>query len=93
MDSFHGDTALMDSEEYEAYVNSFDEDDIEFGVNEATIYFERPDLLVIVFGDGRNVSLELKEPEEQEKVKALLSDINFWANFVTALSGALAHTR
>ena len=38
----------MDSEEY---------DDIEFGVNEATIYFERSDLLVIVFGDGRNVSI------------------------------------
>jgi hypothetical protein len=72
----------------------YDDDyDGEYGVNEAVIYFERPDFLVIGYGDGRSVGLELKDTEEQEKIKSLLADPNFWANFVTALSGALAHTR
>ena len=64
----------------------------EFAVNEAALYFDNNNL-VVAFGDGRNVVMELENDEERGLVRTVLSDVNFWANFVTALSTAIGKHR
>jgi hypothetical protein len=67
-------------------------DDEEAEYNEAAIFFF-DNSLVIAYGDDRDITLELDNEEEKQLVKTLLADVNFWANFVNALSAAIGKHR
>ena len=60
----------------------------EWAVNEAALYFDNGNL-VVVFGYGRSVSMELSSDNEREVVKTMLGDINLWTMFINSLSSAL----
>lgn len=72
--------------------NSFWLGDEEPELNEAAIFFF-DNSLVIAYGDDRDITLELDNEEEKQLVKTLLADVNFWANFVNALSAAIGKHR
>lgn len=65
-----------------------DEEDFEFEVNEAAIYFDDKKL-VVVFGDGKQATMELESDEERALVKTVLADVNLWASFLGSLSASL----
>jgi hypothetical protein len=60
--------------------------------NEAAIYFN-DNQLVVAYGDGRNIVMELESEEERELVQTIISDVNFWSQFLSALSVALGRHR
>ena len=64
----------------------------EWAVNEAAIFFDN-NSLVIAYGDGRDITVELDDEHEKQLVKTLLADVNFWAQFVSALSAAVGKHR
>ena len=66
------------------------EDDYE--LNEAALFFDGLSL-VVAYGDDRNITVELDDEHEKAWVKALLADVNFWAQFVSALSAAVGKHR
>ena len=66
------------------------EDDYE--LNEAALFFDGLSL-VIAYGDDRDITVELDDEHEKALVKALLADVNFWAQFVSALSAAVGKHR
>ena len=66
------------------------EDDSE--LNEAALFFDGLSL-VIAYGDDRDIAVELDDEHEKALVKALLADVNFWAQFVSALSAAVGKHR
>lgn len=45
--------------------------------------------MIIEYGGGRDVVLELSSDEEEELVRTLLKDVNLWAAFVNSLSAAI----
>lgn len=65
-----------------------EQEDFEFALNEAAIYFDDMKL-VVSFGDGRAAVLELEREEERQVVREVLRDVNTWASFLNALSAAL----
>lgn len=64
------------------------QEEFEFAVNEAAIYFE-DDNLTVAFGDGKVATMELENDHEREVVKTVLKDANTWAAFLGSLSAAL----
>lgn len=68
------------------------DEDFEGELNEAAIFFDGLSL-VIAYGDGRDITVELDDEHEKALVKALLADVNFWAQFVSALSAAVGTHR
>lgn len=64
------------------------QEEFEFEVNEAAIYFDG-NQLVVAFGDGRCATMELDRDEERQVIKAVLADANTWAMFLQSLSAAL----
>lgn len=60
--------------------------------NEAAIFFDDKSL-VVAYGDGRDITIELDDEHEKQLVKTLLADVNFWAQFVSALSAAVGKHR
>ena len=69
---------------------SDDNDDYE--LNEAALFFDGLSL-VIAYGDDRDITIELDDEHEKELVRTLLADVNFWAQFVSALSAAVGKHR
>lgn len=65
-----------------------EQEEFEFAVNEAALYFEG-NTLVVAFGDGRSATMELDTDEERAVVHTVLSDANTWAMFLQSLSAAL----
>lgn len=64
------------------------EEEFEFALNEAAIYFDN-DNLVVAFGEGKVATLELERQEERDVIKKVLADVNTWAAFLGSLSAAL----
>lgn len=60
--------------------------------NEAALFFDE-NTLVVAYGDGRDITVELDDEHEKALVKTLLADVNFWAQFVSALSAAVGKHR
>ena len=60
------------------------DDDIEpdggWEQNEAALFFDDKSL-VIAYGDGRDITIELDDEHEKELVRTLLADVNFWDNY------------
>jgi hypothetical protein len=65
-----------------------EDEDFEFAVNEAAVYFD-DNRLVVAFGDGKAATMEIERDEERDVVKRVLSDANTWAAFLGSLSAAL----
>ena len=63
-----------------------------WGLNEAALFFDGLSL-VVAYGDDRDITIELDDEYEKALVKALLADVNFWAQFVSALSAAVGKHR
>ena len=70
---------------------SNDNDD-DYELNEAAFFFDGLSL-VVAYGDDRDITVELDDEHEKALVKALLADVNFWAQFVSALSAAVGKHR
>ena len=70
---------------------SNDNDD-DYELNEAALFFDGLSL-VVAYGDDRDITVELDDEHEKALVKALLADVNFWAQFVSALSAAVGKHR
>ena len=68
------------------------DDDDDYELNEAALFFDGLSL-VIAYGDDRDITVELDDEHEKELVKTLLADVNFWAQFVAALSAAVGKHR
>ena len=64
------------------------QEEFDFAVNEAAIYFEEGNLTV-AFSDGRIATMEIEREEEREIIKKVLADANTWAMFLQSLSAAL----
>lgn len=64
------------------------EEEFDFAVNEAVIYFD-DNLLVVGFGTGGEATMELGDEDERALVRSLLSDANLWASFLGSLSAAI----
>lgn len=69
-----------------------DDNDDDYELNEAALFFDDKSL-VIAYGDGRDITIELDDEHEKELVRTLLADVNFWAQFVSALSAAVGKHR
>lgn len=65
-----------------------EQEEFEFAVNEAAIFFD-DNRLVVSYGDGRTALMELDSDEERQLVKRVIGDVNFWAHFLTSLSAAI----
>jgi hypothetical protein len=65
-----------------------EQEEFEFALNEAAIYFDDMNL-VVSFADGKTATMELEREEERQVVREVLRDINTWASFLNALSAAL----
>lgn len=59
-----------------------------FAVNNAAIYFDEGNL-VVAYGDGNLVTMELEREDEREIVRKIVDDPNTWAAFLGSLSAAL----
>jgi hypothetical protein len=70
--------------------DSYDDGEGSYTDTDAVVYI-LDNKMMIEFGVERSVTLELPNAEEQEIVKALLADPNFWARFVSSISAALAN--
>lgn len=68
------------------------DDNDAYELNEAALFFDGLSL-VIAYGDDRDITVELDDEHEKALVKALLADVNFWAQFVSALSAAVGKHR
>ena len=66
------------------------EDDYE--LNEAALFFNGLSL-VVAYGDDRDITVELDDEHEKALVRTLLADVNFWVQFVSALSAAVGKHR
>jgi hypothetical protein len=71
---------------------SDEQEEFDFALNEAVIFFN-DNQLVIGYGDGRDIVMELESDHERQLVQTILSDVNFWAKFLDALSVALGRHR
>lgn len=76
--------------------DSLREDETEEDVpqNEAAFYMntERETTkLTVLFGDGRDVSLELENEGDIELVRTLLADPTFWLQILNSLSSAMTY--
>lgn len=60
-----------------------------FALNEAAIYFDEEDNLVVAFGDGKTATLELENDDERAIIRTVMRDANTWAAFLGSLSAAL----
>lgn len=69
-----------------------DDNEDDYELNEAALFFDGMSL-VIAYGDDRDITVELDDEHEKALVKALLADVNFWAQFVSALSAAVGKHR
>ena len=69
-----------------------DDNEDDYELNEAALFFDGLSL-VIAYGDDRDIAVELDDEHEKALVKALLADVNFWAQFVSALSAAVGKHR
>ena len=69
-----------------------DDNEDDYELNEAALFFDDKSL-VIAYGDGRDITIELDDEHERELVRTLLADVNFWAQFVSALSAAVGKHR
>ena len=69
-----------------------DDNEDDYELNEAALFFDGMSL-VIAYGDDRDITVELDDEHEKELVRALLADVNFWAQFVSALSAAVGKHR
>ena len=65
-----------------------EQEEFEFAVNEAAIYFDN-DNLVVAFGDGKAATMEIERDDERDIIRRVLSDANTWAAFLGSLSAAL----
>ena len=69
-----------------------DDNDDDYELNEAALFFDGLSL-VIAYGDDRDITVELDDEHEKALVRTLLADVNFWAQFVSALSAAVGKHR
>lgn len=69
-----------------------DDNEDDYELNEAALFFDGLSL-VIAYGDERDITVELDDEHEKELVRALLANVNFWAQFVSALSAAVGKHR
>ena len=69
-----------------------DDNEDDYELNEAALFFDGLSL-VVAYGDDRDITVELDDEHEKALVKALLADVNFWAQFVSALSAAVGKHR
>ena len=69
-----------------------DDNEDDYELNEAALFFDGLSL-VIAYGDDRDITVELDDEHEKELVRTLLADVNFWAQFVSALSAAVGKHR
>ena len=69
-----------------------DDNEDDYELNEAALFFDGMSL-VIAYGDDRDITVELDDEHEKALVKSLLADVNFWAQFVSALSAAVGKHR
>ena len=69
-----------------------DDNEDDYELNEAALFFDGLSL-VIAYGDDRDIAVELDDEHEKELVRTLLADVNFWAQFVSALSAAVGKHR
>ena len=66
-----------------------EQEEFEFALNEAAIYFDGKEDLVVAFGEGKIASLELKDDNERSIIKTIMGDENTWTIFLGSLSTAL----
>lgn len=69
-------------------MNGNEEDDGIVIENDAVLTIVE-DGLVVLFGQDRNILMELDTESEVELCQQVLADPNFWLNFTQSLSGAL----
>ena len=65
-----------------------EQEEFEFAVNEAAIYFDNGNL-VVAFADGKAAIMEIERDDERDVIRRVLSDTNTWAAFLGSLSAAL----
>jgi len=68
------------------------QEDFQFALNQATIYFES-NKLVVSYGEGHSAEMDLETEEERQLVKMLLDDSNLWGSFLSALSEAMEQNK
>lgn len=74
----------------DTYQPSETQEEFEFALNEAAIYFsEDGNNLVVSFGEGKEATIELEREEERDVIRRVLADVNTWAAFLGSLSAAL----
>ena len=65
----------------------------EYALNEAAIYFDDENRLIVIYGEGRTMAIELNSDHEKALVRTVLNDPNFWHAFIGALSASLEQTK